>query len=191
MPPLWLLQQHRLSFQPSTTGLLAEAGLRCAKPLHVHQRPTGGPLDVIRRLPCLHCAYCRCWETDSAARNNVCRECVGRDDGQGIPVNTLPDFVGIKDVSIAGAYSIRVTCDTGSTVQCDVLFRYLMPIYYLHILNCVYCSDVHMSGWVTLHISSSGFYRRKNRNTFQNNLQAFVMKYSSQNKSKNLHKRIE
>ncbi len=52
MPPLCLLQWHRVGFQPSSTGWLVEAGLLCANPPHVHQRPAGGPLDVIRQPPC-------------------------------------------------------------------------------------------------------------------------------------------
>ena len=46
MPPLRLLQSHRVSFQLSATGWLVEAGVLCAEPPHVHQRPAGGPLVV-------------------------------------------------------------------------------------------------------------------------------------------------
>ncbi len=51
-PPLCLLKQHRVGFQPSTAGWIVEAGLNCANPPHVHQRSTEGPLDVIRQSPC-------------------------------------------------------------------------------------------------------------------------------------------
>ena len=40
MPPLCLLQRHRVIYQPSTTGWIVEAGLLFAEPDHVHQRPS-------------------------------------------------------------------------------------------------------------------------------------------------------
>ncbi len=51
-PPLCLFQWHRVSFQPNTIGWIVVAGLLCANPPHVHQRPSGGPLDVNRQPPC-------------------------------------------------------------------------------------------------------------------------------------------
>ena len=52
VPPLCLLQQHRVGFQSSITGWIVVAGLLCAESPHVHQRPADRPLDVIRRPPC-------------------------------------------------------------------------------------------------------------------------------------------
>ena len=49
--PLCQLQQHRFSFQPSTTGWIVAAGLLCAEPLYDFQLPTNRPLDVIRWPP--------------------------------------------------------------------------------------------------------------------------------------------
>ena len=48
MRPLCLLQWHRVSCQPSANDWLSDAGLLCAEPPHLPQRPTGGALDVIR-----------------------------------------------------------------------------------------------------------------------------------------------
>ena len=75
MPPFCLLQRHRVGFQPSVVGWLVEDDLLCAKPPHVCQKPTGGPLDVIRRPPFgLHCAYSHRWEDISTRLQNICRD---------------------------------------------------------------------------------------------------------------------
>ena len=50
--PLCLPQWHKVVFQASTICWIVEAGVLCTNPPHVHQRPAGGPLGVIRRPPC-------------------------------------------------------------------------------------------------------------------------------------------